>query len=198
VFLVFEGIDGSGKSEQARLLTAWLEERGLPVVHTREPTEGSWGRRFRSWAGGDSEASAEEVLELFLKDRAEHVSQVIRPALEAGNVIVCDRYSHSTLAYQVADGVDRGLIEARSREYAFPEPDLVLWLRVPVATALARKRKQAAERYERRELLERVDAEYARLALREVCGTGEREQVAVRIREHVVPLLEQRGFLRED
>ena len=196
VFLVVEGIDGSGKSDQARFLADWLEERGLEAVRTREPTDGSWGRRFRSWASGGSEATPEEVLEFFLEDRAEHVEQVIRPALEAGKVVVCDRYTPSTLAYQAAHGVDRGTLAARIRERAFPEPDLVIWLRVPVAAALARKGEQATERYEKRRFLERADAEYARLELREVCGTGKREEVAVRIREHVVPLLEKRGFLR--
>jgi dTMP kinase len=197
IFLVLEGIDGSGKSVQAELLADWLEQRGLDVVRTREPTDGSWGQRFRAWADERSEASPEEVLELFLEDRAEHVAQVIRPSLEAGKVIVCDRYSPSTLAYQAAQGVDRATLEARIRACAFPEPDLVVWLRVPVAAALARKKgAQATDRFEKQQFLERVDAEYARLELRGVEGAGEREEVAGRIREHVVPLLEKQGFLR--
>ena len=198
VLLVLEGIDGCGKSDQAELLADWLDAHGLEATRTREPTDGPWGRRFRSWAAGDSEATREEVLGFFLEDRAEHVEQVIRPALEAGKVIVCDRYTPSTLAYQAAHGVNPEEIAARVRERAFPEPDLVLWLRVPVAAALARKGKTATERYEREKFLERADAEYARLGLREVCGTGGREEVALRIREHVVPLLEKRGFLRAE
>jgi len=105
-FIVFEGIDGSGKSEQARRLAAWLTEQQHSVVSTREPTDGPWGRRYRSWARGEFEAAPDEVLGWFVSDRREHVASVIRPALAGGDVVVCDRYRDSTRAYQAAQGIE--------------------------------------------------------------------------------------------
>ena len=134
--MVLEGIDGAGKTEQTRRLVAWLRERGERVLETREPTDGKWGQRYRAWACGEAQAEPEEVLRFFVEDRREHVSSVIRPALEAGAVVVCDRYVASTLAYQAAQGLDPGLVRERMEGERFPEPDLVLWLRLPVDQAL--------------------------------------------------------------
>jgi dTMP kinase len=197
LFLVLEGIDGSGKTEQAKLLANWLEGRGLDVVRTREPTDGPWGRKYRSWAGRKSEARAEEILEVFLEDRAEHVAGVILPALEKGRVIVCDRYNPSTLAYQAVHGVPREVLAAEVEARGFPEPDLVIWLRVPLETAVDRLGDRVKERYEDPEVLDRVDAEYARLGLQPISGTGTLEEVAARVRALVAPLLEERGLLKE-
>jgi dTMP kinase len=181
---------------QAHRLSQWLEGLGLDVVDTREPTDGPWGRRYRTWACGDADASPDEVLAFFLNDRAEHVEGVIRPALDRGGVVVCDRYNPSTRAYQAAHGVDRETLRARIEARAFPEPDLVLWIRVPVSLALERLGEDATERYERREFLERVDEEYARLGILEVDGRGTPEEVGDRLREIVRPLLEERGLLK--
>ena len=137
-FVVLEGIDGAGKTEQARRLVEWVRQRGFSVVATREPTDGKWGQRYRAWARGDVEASAEEVLTFFVEDRKEHLVTRIRPALESGAVVVCDRYVASTLAYQAAHGGDRARVRARIDAEQFPEPDLTLWLRLPVEQALAR------------------------------------------------------------
>jgi dTMP kinase len=184
-FLVLEGIDGSGKSEQARRLAAWLEQRGHRVVSTREPTDGPFGRRYRAWARGEFEATPEQVLELFLADRREHVKAVVLPALERGEIVVCDRYKHSTLAYQAAQGLDPVRLHALFDTPEFPAPELVLWLRVPVATALARMGATATERFERAEFLERVDAEYARLGLEAIEASGSVDAVERAIRAHV-------------
>lgn len=184
-FLVLEGIDGSGKTEQTRRLAEWLEARGHRVVSTREPTDGEWGRRYRAWARGETEGSPEDVLQFFLEDRREHVARVILPALARGETVVCDRYKHSTLAYQAAQGLDRARLRALFDTAEFPEPSLVLWLRVPVATALARMGKNATERFERAEVLTRVEAEYARLALESIDASGTPDEVARLIRARV-------------
>jgi dTMP kinase len=196
LLLTIEGIDGSGKTRQAALLVEWLEGEGVDVVATREPTDGTWGKKYRSWARGDFEASPEEVLGFFLRDRSEHVEEVIAPALERGAVVVCDRYTHSTLAYQAAQGIDRDELRERHAGLVLPEPDLALWIRVPVEVGLERIRGEAGERFERGGFLERVDREYARLGLREVDGTGVPEEVAERVRDVVVPVLRERGVLR--
>jgi len=188
-FIVLEGIDGSGKSEQVRRLAAWLRERGRIAVETCEPTQGPWGRRVREWLGGDLEASEREVLEMFVNDRAEHVEQLILPALARGEIVVCDRYQASTRAYQVAQGVDRALVSRLLDARGFRDPDLTLWLRVPVEVAMLRMGSSATERFEKSEFLTRVDAEYARLALVSVDGGGSADAVQAELRRHVGVLI---------
>ena len=188
-FLVLEGIDGSGKTEQTRRLAAWLEQCGHRVVSTREPTDGPFGRRYRAWARAEFEATPDDVLKLFLDDRREHLRLVVLPALGRFEIVVCDRYKDSTLAYQAAQGLDRERLRALFDTPEFPVPDLVLWLRVPVATALARMGEHATERFERAEFLSRVDAEYARLGLEAIDASGSADEVERAIRARVEPTL---------
>ena len=188
-FIVLEGIDGSGKTEQTRRLADALRQRGHRVVSTREPTDGPFGRRYRAWARGELEATPEEVLGFFLEDRREHVKALIRPALERGEVVVCDRYVASTLAYQAAQGLDRARLRALFDTPEFPTPDLVLWLRVPVATALARRGDTATERFERADFIARVDAEYAQLGLLPLDASGPVESVATEIQKRTFQIM---------
>jgi len=155
------------------------------VVSTREPTAGTFGRRYRAWARGEFEATPDEVLGFFLEDRREHLSQVVLPALARGEVVVCDRYKDSTLAYQAAQGLDRARLRALFDTPEFPKPDLVLWLRLPVRTALARMGDDATERFERGDFLVRVDAEYARLGLEAIDASGSADEVEAGIRARV-------------
>ncbi len=188
-FIVLEGIDGSGKTEQTRRLADALRERGHRVVSTREPTDGAFGRRYRAWARGEIEATPEEVLGFFLEDRREHVRELIRPALERGEVVVCDRYIASTLAYQAAQGLDRARLRALFDTPEFPTPDLVLWLRVPVAIALARMGDSATERFEREDFLTRVDGEYAQLGLQALDASGSPDAVAREIQKRTFQIM---------
>jgi len=188
-FIVLEGIDGSGKTEQTRRLGSWLREHGVDVVETQEPTDGEWGRRYRAWARGEMEAEPSEVLDFFIKDRCEHVSGVIGPTLAAGRWIVCDRYVASTLAYQGAQGIPPERVRKRIAAEAFPEPDLALWLRLPVAQALMRLESGPGERFERATFLERVDQEYARLGLEVLDASGAVGDVAGAIQERVLAAL---------
>ena len=182
---MLEGIDGSGKTEQTRRLARWLETRGHRVVSTREPTAGAHGRRYRAWARGEFEATADEVLGFFLADRREHLALVVLPALERGEIVVCDRYKDSTLAYQAAQGLDRANLRALFDTPEFPAPDLVLWLRVPVPTALVRMGDTATERFERADFLVRVDAEYERLGLEAIDASGTADEVERAVRARV-------------
>ena len=186
---MLEGIDGAGKSEQSHRLAAWLREQGERVVETSEPSEGEWGRRYRAWARGALEAQPDEVLRFFVEDRREHVAALIRPALEKGAIVVCDRYVASTLAYQAAQGIDREQLRKCMEPARFPEPDLVLWLRLPIEQALARLGSSTKERFERAAFLERVDAEYARLGLEEIDASLAMDAVANAIRDRVQELL---------
>ena len=112
LFIALEGGDGAGKSTQGRLLRAWLEGLGHPVVMTREPGGTEFGRIVRELVlHGDHVAPRAEAL-LFAADRAHHVQTLIRPALARGEVVVTDRYMDSSIAYQGA-GRDLGVDEVR-------------------------------------------------------------------------------------
>jgi dTMP kinase len=112
VFIAFEGGDGAGKSTQAGLLSAWLEELGHTVVVTREPGGTAFGRTVRELVlHGDHVAPRAEAL-LFAADRAHHVQTLILPALGRGEVVITDRYMDSSIAYQGA-GRDLGVGEVR-------------------------------------------------------------------------------------
>ena len=124
--LVLEGIDGAGKSTIARKLSDRLRQLGVASTISREPTDGPHGRALRRSAKA-GRLPLEEELELFVKDRAEHVKQVIQPALRTAEVVILDRYYFSTAAYQGASGGDPEAIIARNEEFA-PVPDLVLLL----------------------------------------------------------------------
>jgi dTMP kinase len=155
MFIVIEGIDGTGKSTQAQQLAAWLREQGREVLVDYEPTLGVHGKKLRdSFVNG--RLAPEEELELFLADRREHVEQVIAPALAAGKTVILDRYYFSNMAYQGAIGFDP--VEIRRRNEAFaPVPDLLFILDLDVDTALSRigGRGDTANEFEKRENLER-------------------------------------------
>ena len=162
-FLVLEGIDGSGKSTQLQRLAATLEAAGHAVLATREPSDGAIGRRIREMARSGETLPPERELEWFMEDRAEHVREVIQPALAAGRTVLCDRYYLSTVAYQGARGLDWEAILAES-EARFPRPDLAVILEIDAASGLARTRLRggaADPAFENLEFIERVAAIFA-------------------------------------
>jgi dTMP kinase len=124
--LVIEGIDGAGKSTLQRRLAAWCRDQGRKVTTSREPTDGPHGRALRESARA-GRLAPEAELELFLKDRHEHVANLITPALNRGDVVILDRYYFSTASYQGARGIDPAKIIAANEAFA-PIPDLVLLL----------------------------------------------------------------------
>lgn len=160
--IVFEGTDGTGKSTQLKLLGNYLEECGYPVVTTREPTNGSYGRQIRNLYVNRHQYSREEELELFLADRREHVLNLLLPCLQQGKIVLCDRYYFSTAAYQGALGLNPETILAQN-SFA-PEPDLVLLLQAPLEIGMERitsGRGDTLNNFEQREFLEKVAAIFA-------------------------------------
>lgn len=133
-----EGIDGAGKSTQARLLADALRARGREVVLTKEPTDGPIGRRIRETAR-TGRLPPEEELALFLADRREHVDQLVRPAVARGAVVIVDRYFYSTAAYQGSRGLDPADILERNLAFA-PVPDVVVLLTIEPAAGVSRVR----------------------------------------------------------
>ncbi len=163
MLIALEGIDGSGKSTQAKLLARWLRGRGFRVHLTGEPTQGEIGRLLRRVLRKAELLSRSEAL-LFAADRSEHVRE-IQEALASGAVVVTDRYVYSSYAYQHASGIDmRWLRQVNS--FA-PEADMVLCLDLPAEEALSRigvQRRLSGEHYERADFLEKVRRVYLKLA----------------------------------
>ena len=155
LFIVIEGIDGTGKSTQVKRLGQWFQDQGREVVISREPTDGPWGKKLRESAS-TGRLEPEEELQYFLNDRKQHVDELIKPALHAGKVVILDRYYFSTMAYQGVRGFDPSDIRRRNEEFA-PPPDLLLILDLEVDKALVRigGRGDVANEFEKRESLER-------------------------------------------
>ena len=135
--IAFEGIDGCGKSTQLELLATALEALGHSVVTTREPTDGEHGRRIRAMARSGKRVAPEQELAWFVLDRREHVSTVVEPALAAGSMILTDRYTLSSVAYQGARGLDASTILSDG-EAQFPLPDLAVLVEIDPEEGLAR------------------------------------------------------------
>ena len=223
LFITLEGPDGAGKSSQATLLAERLREAGLPVVLTREPGGTALGERIRDVVlareSGDAGTETDPAPErdpwadalLFNAARRQLVSEVIRPALAAGAVVVCDRFADSTLAYQ---GYGAGLsIESLRRLASLATdgllPDRTVLLDVPPDHGLARRTQGPAADLTRFELAEshdaafhqRVRAGFLTLAAedpgrwRTVDARAERETVAAAVWEAVVDVLPVRGSI---
>jgi dTMP kinase len=194
-FIVVEGGEGVGKSTQVGLLATALRASGREVVVTFEPGDTKTGSELRAvLLHGDNSIDARAELLLMLADRAQHVAEVIRPAIARGAVVVCDRYSPSTIAYQ---GVARGLgVDEIERLSAWAadgvEPDLVIVLDLPDAVAEARVSAD-------RDRFERAGADFhahVRAAYRDLApprgwaivdASGARHEVAERVLGAVAP-----------
>ena len=160
-FIVLEGGEGAGKSTQARRLADWLAARGVASLATREPGGAPGAERIRALLLDPATPLTPLAQTLLhVAARVEHVAEAIRPALEAGIWVVCDRFMDSTRVYQgVAQGVDAGAIEALAAIVGI-EPDLTIVLDVPVSVSRERSaaRGGAADRYEAM-----ADAAHARI-----------------------------------
>jgi dTMP kinase len=210
-FITFEGIDGSGKTTQLRLLQNFLKEAGCEVLLTREPGGTPVGNRLRA-ALLDAQEEVDPLTELlvFAADRAQHVRRVLRPALEAGQVVFSDRYADATTAYQ---GAGRGFspeliaeIIELATEGLKPDLTVLFDLSVEDSTARTRRRgdgKQQGDRLdaETAEFHTRVRDAYLRIAAAEpgrvkIVSTNQpKELTQERLKDIVIPFLQTRGHL---
>jgi dTMP kinase len=193
ILIIFEGTDGTGKSTQLQLLSRFLQNKGYPVITTREPTEGQYGQKIRELYVNRSKYSQDEELELFLADRREHVQELLLPALEQGKIVLCDRYFLSTAAYQGARGFDPE--EILQLNHFAPDPDLALLFQVPLDTGLTRitsGRGDVLNDFEQRQSLEQVAALFSAIKrpyIQPIDAKGSIEEVHRLVIEHVSPLL---------
>jgi len=211
-FITFEGIDGSGKSTQLRLLGNFLRANGCDALLTREPGGTTLGLRLRA-ALLDAMEEVDPLTELlvFAADRAQHVRRMLRPALAAGRVVISDRYADATIAYQ---GGGRGFApELISQIVQLAteglKPDLTLLFDVSVQESTNRTTRRSNNRTSSRDRLDiehadfhaRVRDAYLQIALAEpervklIDTTGSVDQTHERVKEIVVPYLQSRGHL---
>jgi dTMP kinase len=196
-FITLEGVDGSGKSTHLASVEQWLRARGHDVLRTREPGGTPLAEALRELVLHSPMDGVCEVLLMFAA-RADHVRQVIRPALEAGRWVVCDRFTDATLAYQGAGkGVSAQLIRSLA-EAAHPGlwPDLTLVFDCPYEVASARLAGtgRAMDRFERenRAFFDRVRAAYLEAArseggrVRLIDASKALQDVKKQIQEHLI------------
>ena len=157
-----EGIDGCGKSTQSKFLMEKFEENNEKTIILKEPTNGKYGKKLWEMLSGKREATTEQILDLFVMDRKEHVNDKINPALKKGKIVLMDRYYYSTMAYQAAAGIDVNRIR-KDNEFA-PKPDIVLIFDLPVDLAMKRViGHSVADVFEKEEYLEKVREAYLNL-----------------------------------
>jgi dTMP kinase len=213
-FITFEGIDGSGKSTQQRMLASYLRLHGYEVVTTREPGGTTLGNRIRAVLL-DPQEQVDPLAELLLyaADRAQHVRTLVLPALKTGHVVLSDRYADATAAYQ---GAGRGFSAAQIAEVIALatgglKPDLTIIFDLPVEEC----RKRAKRRIQEEEHPDRFDAEdlafhkrvrdaYLRIAaaeperVRVVSASGSADEIHANVLQLVLPLLEKKKLEVKD
>jgi dTMP kinase len=146
-FIVVEGIDGAGTTTCSKLLAQAMNDRGIEAMWTKEPSEGTVGRHIRRVLKGEETADEMGMFPLFLADRHDHIAAVIRPELQQGVTVVCDRYAYSTWVYQ-QDNYEPFVIEYLQRRCEVPDFVFVLTCPVEIAQERIRLRGGPAERYD--------------------------------------------------
>lgn len=209
LFVTFEGGEGAGKSTQIRLLAAALRERGLTVLMTREPggSKGAEAVRHVLLSGAAEPYGIRMEAVLFAAARSDHVEQVIRPALSAGTVVLCDRFMDSSRVYQgITGNLEQPFIEALERVAVNGVvPDCTIIFDLPAAIGLERARKRSSgsgesvepDRFEKEELETHEKrreafldiAEREPLRCRVVDATETQEAIAAQVFSIVEPLL---------
>ncbi|MBQ3696068.1 MAG: dTMP kinase [Alphaproteobacteria bacterium] len=209
-FITFEGGEGSGKSTQIKLLAEELIKAGRDVLTTREPGGTAEGVKIREiLVTGNADFTRTTETLLFFADRCEHVMKKIMPAVKAGQIVLCDRFADSTMAYQgygYGDNPDQQqLIKSLYKEVVGDfKPDLTILLDVPVETGLSRSRRadNIEVRFENKELAfhERLRQAYLKMA------NDEPERFAIvdatqpipEIHDQIMKIIEQRGLLKAE
>ncbi|MEM4221819.1 MAG: dTMP kinase [archaeon] len=187
MFIVFEGLDGSGQSTQAELLYEYLISRGKKVLLTKEPTNTIFGGIAKSCLKKELNLSPMTLQLLFATDRSHHLEKEILPALETGKIVISDRYFFSSIAYGSLDVEMDFLMKINSK---FKVPDLIFFLDVPPKVCIKRisNSRNGFELFEEEKKLEKVRENYLKIWSKfknvfKIDGTKEKEKVFEEIRE---------------
>ncbi|HOP62207.1 MAG TPA: dTMP kinase [Spirochaetota bacterium] len=198
LFIVFEGIDGSGKSTQCKMLHEYISGKGINAKLLAEPTSGKWGTELRAMLKSGSPPPVEKQIELFIKDRVDDCEKNITPAMESGATIVMDRYFYSNAAYQGMGGITSSEIINRNLHEGFPLPHRVYFIDISPETAMKRIEKRnggaAAELFEKKEFLEAVRNNFLSIADERflvIDGEGDERGIFEKIRDDYESLAEE-------
>lgn len=205
LFMTFEGGEGSGKSVQTRALYRRLSRSAIPALLTHEPGSTPCGNRIERWLKWTKVKDISPLTELLLfnASRAQLVSEVIRPNLKKGIIVICDRYTDSTTAYQsYGRGLDLEVVKVVNNAATQGlKPDLTVLLDIPAAAGLARKRSRKQDRFEQEDIAfhQRVREGYLKLAANDpprwlvIDATQPKEKVEKIIWQRVSRLLSRQG-----
>lgn len=170
LFIAVDGIDGSGKSEIVKMLHNYIfsKHKKYRILTTREPTHGRYGNKIRKMLRKekDPKSSNQKLLELFVQDRREHLKKTMEPFLKSSNknemnIVVCDRYYYSTIAFQSAQGLSTKEIIAKNK--GFKKPDIAFILDVEPKIAMERIKHRQKEKFEQIEFMEKIRANFLKL-----------------------------------
>lgn len=206
MFITFEGIEGCGKTTQLELLYSYLVKKGYKVVKTREPGGTPFGETLRdAFLHTGTKVDPFSELLLFMAMRAQHVEELIRPALRKGSIVLCDRFADASYAYQgYGRGIDPNVIETlNGLTTKGIKPDLTILLNCPVQKGLTRKARSAVmDRFEKEALSfhRRVKKAYEKLAKENaerffvIDGTLDINSIQKTIRKKVGGILKHHGI----
>ncbi|UJG42240.1 MAG: dTMP kinase [Candidatus Heimdallarchaeum endolithica] len=204
LFLVIEGIDGVGKTTQAKKLVEFLKSKKLKAEYTTEPTHWSiYGKKLRESFFAPERLSVEEEFRLFLEDRKEHIAKEVLPLIEQGIIVVCDRYYFSSAAYQGSRGLDWKYILQENMKVVF-SPDITFLIDIPVEKAIERIANGRAGKintFEKRENLIKVRKIYQEIAqefselITVIDGNYSIDTVHELIIEHLKPKLFEKNLI---
>ncbi len=170
LFIVVDGIDGSGKSEIIKMLHNYLfsKNKKYRLLTTREPTNGKYGNQIREMIRNekDPQSSSSKLMELFVKDREDHLKNTIEPFLKRSdehelNIVLCDRYYYSTIAFQGAQGLD--INELIKKNGKFRKPDITFILDAEPELALKRIEYREKEKFEKLEFMKKIRTNFLKL-----------------------------------
>lgn len=162
--IVFEGIDGSGKSTLSTMVLNALVERNFPIVKFNEPTNFEKGMKIRQFLRKEIHLSREEQIELFLEDRKDSLEKNVYPNIKAGNSVILDRYFYSMAAYQSDELLEPEKIIEMNISRGYPIPDIVIYLDINPEISLARtRRRNINEHFENLDTLKKVRQSYEKV-----------------------------------
>jgi len=189
-FIVFEGIDGSGKSTQCSLLYNYIESCNIPVKHLAEPTSGEYGQQIRKMLQNTIPVPVEEQIRLFIEDRQQDYELNIKPCIDNNITIVMDRYFYSNAAYQGSSLILPAEIIRRNSDRGFPVPDRVYFIDIPPDEAMkritARNGSGKTELFEKKSFLESVRENFLTMIddrFLQLDGTRSQEEIFQIIKE---------------
>ena len=171
IFIVVDGIDSSGKSEIVKMLHNYLfSNKKYRILTTREPTNGNYGKQTRQMLVKEKNPfiSSKKLLELFIKDRKQHLKETVEPFLNKSNkhelnIVLCDRYYYSTIAFQGAQGLS--IKELIAKNKTFRRPNIAFILDVKPSLALERIEYRKKEKFEQLEFMKKIRTNFMKLPI---------------------------------